>query len=143
LKRSPPCLPKLGLQGRCKSYCYAKDEVCDSTSYKSVGKCVDELLPEITGGKGKGGLSTAHRIVDLDQRQGALVQVGGSKLLGEFYAPPTAAECLNGSLLGGNEERGVIVKGQSHLQYNADGKYIREAACFVYRQWVASHNGAR
>jgi hypothetical protein len=48
-----------------------KDEVCDDTGYKSVGKCVAELLPEITGGgKGKGGLSSAHRYVDLDRRQG-------------------------------------------------------------------------
>jgi hypothetical protein len=52
---SSPCLPELGLSGRCKSYYFKGDEVCGATGYKSVGKCVDELLPEITGGKGKDG----------------------------------------------------------------------------------------
>jgi hypothetical protein len=99
-------------------------------------------LPEITGGKGKGGLSTAHRFVDLDQRQGRSIKIARAASLGQFYAPPTTAECLKGSILGANEERGATVKGQSHLQYNADGKYIREATCFVYRQWVASQKAA-
>lgn len=101
---------------------------------------MDELLPEITGGgKGKGGLSTAHRFVDLNRRQGFARPVD----IADSYAPLTADECLKGSALGAQEERGVEVKGQSHLQYNADGRYIREAACFVYRQWMASQKGAK
>lgn len=97
-------------------------------------------MPEITGGgNGKGGLSTAHRFIDLDRRQGFARSVSTI----DSYAPLTAAECMKGSALGEKEERGVAVKGNSHMQYNADGQYIREAACFVYRRWVASQKGAK
>jgi hypothetical protein len=50
---------------------------------------------------------------------------------------PSPAECLKGSQIGAKEERGLEVRGQSHLQYNSDGRYIREAACFVYRKYAA------
>jgi hypothetical protein len=104
------------------------------------------MLPEITGGSGgnsKGGLSTAHRNVDLDRRQGRKMYLQLAQR-SNLAAPLTAAECLKGSPYGANEERGLAVSGMgnSHMQYNSDGRYIREAACFVYRSFVASQKSS-
>jgi hypothetical protein len=69
----------------------------------------------------------------------ALFEKRQQKTNGKSVALPAISpeECMKPSPLGQNSERGATVGGQSHLQYGRDGTYIREAACFIYRQFIA------
>jgi hypothetical protein len=56
--------------------------------------------------------------------------------------PLSGPDCLKPSSLGAKEERGATGGAQPHMSYSSDGKYIREAACHVYRKWTATGKGA-
>jgi hypothetical protein len=60
------------------------------------------------------------------------------KILQRFAAAPDCKGAYNPATV---QERGHTAKSNkgAHLAYNADGEYVKAAACFVLQQWNKSH----
>ena len=101
---SPPC--PAAVRDRCNSYCNKGDFVCDGAGKGKGGK----------GGKGKGG-------------KGFPKGPKGAKSAGP------SSEMAERSIMADDcavEDKHVAkTPGNAHLAYNADGYYVKAAACYI------------
>ncbi|KAF1980782.1 carbohydrate esterase family 5 protein [Aulographum hederae CBS 113979] len=111
---APLCLEAYGIGARCVTYCHKSDEVCDDEgSVKSKGRCSDPLI--------EGPTSSAMMRRNEFANDDAAPQLNPEECTKPARLQPTGLD---------------VTPAQPHLSYNSDGRYIREAACFVYRQFT-------